>query len=133
MLTSSMLTFEIPMNPLLLFAVVSISILIGFGFRRSQVAKMHRKLVKAESEMISSHAELLEMQKEYISMELKLRGVKDPIVVIANPNAGNNEKLPNASLKRKSVVKDFKPTRNEGYGMIYNNLLQKDASASAAS
>ena len=133
MLTSSLFTFEFSINPLILFAIVAVSMLIGFGFRRSQTAKVHRKLVKAESEMINGHAELLEMQKEYIAMELRLRGIKDPVVVMANPNSNSHEKLPNGGLKKKSLIKDLKPTRNEGYGMIYDNLLNKKASASAAS
>ena len=127
-----MLTFEFPINALILLAVVAVSMLIGFSLRRSQIAKVHKKLVKAENEMINSHAEILEIQKEYISMELKLRGIKDPVVVMANPNGNNNEKLPNGALRKKLLTKDFTPTRNEGYGLIYDNLLNKEANANTA-
>ncbi len=128
-----MLTFEFPINALILLAVVAVSMLIGFSLRRSQIAKVHKKLVKAETEMINSHAEILEIQKEYISMELKLRGIKDPVVMMANPNGNNNEKLPNGTLRKKLLTKDFTPTRNEGYRLIYDNLLNKEANANTAS
>ena len=129
-----MLTFEFPINALALLAIILSSGFIGFTLRRGQVAKIHKKLVKAENEMINSHAEILEIQKEYIGMELKLRGIKDPVVVMTNPSdAGNNEKLPNGAFRKKMLTKDFTPTRNEGYGLIYDNLLNKEASTSTAS
>ncbi|HLK30390.1 MAG TPA: hypothetical protein VKT28_17540 [Puia sp.] len=124
-----MLTFEFPINALILLAVIAVSMFIGFSLRRSQIAKIHKKLVKAENEMINSHAEILEIQKEYISMELKLRGIKDPVVLLTNPNdANSNEKLPNGALRKKMLTKDFTPTRNEGYNLIYDNLMNKETS-----
>src|SRR5580693_3073397 len=97
-----MLTFEFPVNALILLAVIAVSMFIGFSLRRIQIAKVHKKLVKAENEMISSHAEILEIQKEYISMELKLRGIKDPVVVVKNPAKEEaDEKLPDVSLRKK--------------------------------
>jgi hypothetical protein len=121
-----MLTFEFPVNALILLAIVAVSILIGFRLRKSQIANLHKRLLKAENEMINSHAEILEIQKEFITMELKMRGVKDPVVVMTNPNdANSNEKLPNGGLRKKLLTKDFSPTRKEGYNLIYDNLLNK--------
>ncbi len=129
-----MLTFEFPVNALILLGVIAVSMLIGFSLRKSQVAKIHKKLVKAETEMINSHAEILEIQKEYITMELKLRGIKDPVVVMTNGNEmSNNEKLPNGALRKKLLTRDLTPTRNEGYSLIYDNLLNKGTNAKAAS
>jgi hypothetical protein len=128
-----MFTFEFPINALALLAIIAASGFIGFTLRRSQIAKIHKKLVKVENEMINSHAEILELQKEYITMELKLRGIKDPVVVMTNPNdANSNEKLPDGVLRKKMLSKDFSPTRNEGYNLIYDNLLNKEASANPA-
>jgi len=128
-----MLTFEFPMNALMLFAIIVSSGFIGYWLRRGQIAVIHKKLLKAENEMISSHAEILEMQKEYISMELKLRGIKDPVIVMTNPNdAGNQEKMPNGALRKKLLRKDFSPSRSEGYGLIYDNLLNKEVSTGKA-
>jgi hypothetical protein len=108
--------------------------LVGFSLRKSQIAKIHKKLVKAENEMINSHAEILEIQKEYISMELKLRGIKDPVVVMTKANdASRDEKLPSGALRKKLLTRDFSPTRNEGYSLIYDNLLNKGASTNTAS
>jgi hypothetical protein len=90
--------------------------------------------VKAENEMINSHAEILEIQKEYISLELKLRGIKDPVIAISNPTeAATQENLPGGALRKKMLMKDFTPTRHEGYNLIYDNLVKKEAGLNAAS
>jgi hypothetical protein len=129
-----MLTFEFPINAIALLGLLLGSGLIGFRLRRSQIAKIHKKLVKAENEMINSHAEILEIQKEYISLELKLRGIKDPVIAISNPTeAATQENLPGGALRKKMLMKDFTPTRHEGYNLIYDNLVKKEAGLNAAS
>src|ERR1700729_3557048 len=111
-----MLTFEFSVNILILLGVVALSGFAGFRLRSRQLAKSRMKLVKVENEMISSHAEILELQKEYMTMELKLRGIKDPVIVMRNPSqAESNGKLPNGALRKKLLTKDLSPTRNEGY------------------
>jgi hypothetical protein len=45
----------------------------------------------------------------------------------------NNEKLPNGALRKKLLTRDVTPTRNEGYSLIYDNLLNKGTNAKAAS
>jgi hypothetical protein len=84
--------------------------------------------MQLETEMIHNHAEILELQKEYISMELKLRGVKDPLVVVKNSvNEEGEEKLPDVSLRKKLLNKEPAPSRAEGYQMIYESLANKEA------
>ena len=80
-----MLTFEFSVNVLILLGIIAVSGFAGFSLRSRQLAKSKLKLAKAENEMISSHAEILELQKEYMTMELKLRGIKDPVIVMRNP------------------------------------------------
>ena len=122
-----MLTFEFPINALILLAIIAVSAFAGFRLRSRQLAKAHMKLAKAENEMISSHAEILELQKEYIGMELKLRGIKDPVIVMRSSQNESDEKLPNGALRKKLLSKDITPTRSEGYQLIYDNLLNKSA------
>jgi hypothetical protein len=129
-----MLTFEFSVNILILLGVVVLSGFAGFSLRSRQLVKSRMKLIKVENEMISSHAEILELQKEYMTMELKLRGIKDPVIVMRNPlHTESNEKLPDGALRKKLLTKDLTPTRNEGYQMIYDNLLTKEARSNTGS
>ena len=129
-----MLTFEFSINVIILLGIIAVSGFAGFSLRSRQLAKSRMKRVKTENEMISSHAEILELQKEYMTMELKLRGIKDPVIVMRNPSeTGSNEKLPNGGLRKKLLTKDLTPTRNEGYQMIYDNLLAKEARSNTGS
>ena len=77
MLTLSMLMFEFSMNPIILSAIIALSIFIGLSIRRKHIIRIQKKLNRAESEMINSHAEILEMQKDYIDVEQQLRDLKD--------------------------------------------------------
>lgn len=121
-----MLTLEFPVNALILLAISAISMLIGFSYGRAQVLKIRKKLLKTETEMINSHAEILEMQKEYINMEIKLRAVKDPVIVMASTNeAAVKEKMPDGSLRKKMLAKDFSPGSKESHSRIYDNRLNK--------
>lgn len=79
--------------------------------------------MQLETEMISNHAEILELQKEYITMELKLRGINDPVIQM-KPQF--NDKLPDGSLRKKMLSKDLAPARNETYQMIYDNIVSTD-------
>jgi hypothetical protein len=129
-----MLTFEFSVNVLIILGIIAVSGFAGFSLRSRQLAKSRMKLVKAENEMISSHAEILELQKEYMTMELKLRGIKDPVIVMRNTSqTESNEKLPNGALRKKLLTKDLTPTRNEGYQLIYDNLLTKEARSNTGS
>src|SRR5450432_3749296 len=129
-----MLTLEFSINALILLGIIAVSGFAGFSLRSRQLAKGRMKLIKVENEMINSHAEILELQKEYMTMELKMRGVKNPIVVTRNPfHTEGNEKLPNGALRKKLLTKDIISSRNEDYQLIYNNLMSKEARENTAS
>jgi hypothetical protein len=123
---TTMLTLEFSMNILILFAVIMSSLFIGFKFRSKQIAKNHSRVMQLESEMIHSHAEILELQKEYITMELKMRGIADPVIAMRNsPKIGGNEKSTDVSLRKKLLNKENSSLRNEGYQMIYDGLSKE--------
>ena len=121
--STTMLTLEFSMNILILFAVMLTSFLVGFKLRSKQISKNHSRVMQLETEMISNHAEILELQKEYITMELKLRGVNDPVIQM-KPQF--SEKLPDGSLRKKMLSKDLSPARNETYQMIYENIASAE-------
>ena len=100
-----MLTLEFSMSFIMLLGVIAVSVILGFLLRSRQLGKSKMKLAKVENELISSHAEILELQKEYMALELKLRGVKDNVVLMRNTSlqTENNEKLPNVSIRKKMI------------------------------
>ena len=112
---------------MILIALVFVSAFAGFSFRKYQLTRSRLRVSLLEREIINNHAEILELQKEYISMELKFRGIKDPVVVMKNTaRVESIEKLPDASTRRKLLNKETTPSRNEGYQMIYDSLLGKE-------
>ena len=118
-----MLSLEFSMNLMMLLVVVAVSGFAGFMLRSRQLAKSRMKLIKVESEMISSHAEILELQKEYMELELKLRGVKDNVVPMpANISTEAGEKLPNVSIRKKMLGAEPNKAESE-------NLLNKETRA----
>jgi len=123
-----MLTFEFTLNIMILSAIILVSAFAGFSFRKYQLTRSRVRVNLLEREIINNHSEILELQKEYISMELKFRGIKDPIVVMKNVVKDESiEKLPDTSRRKKLLNKEVSPSRNEGYQMIYENLLSKEA------
>jgi hypothetical protein len=64
-----MLPFDITMNIIVLFAIIAVSALFGFGFRRGRLAKKNSRIRQLEQEMIETHAEILELQKEFCELE----------------------------------------------------------------
>jgi hypothetical protein len=101
----TMLSLEFSMSFLMLSGIVGVSVFLGFILRSRQLGKSKMKLAKVENELISSHAEILELQKEYMALELKLRGVKDNVVLMRNTSlqADNTEKLPNVAIRKKMI------------------------------
>jgi hypothetical protein len=113
---------------MILSAIILVSAFAGFSFRKYQITRSRLRVSLLEREIINNHAEILELQKEFISMELKFRGIKDPVVVMKNiAKIESIEKIPDASTRRKLLNKETTPSRNEGYQMIYDNLLTKEA------
>jgi len=117
-----MLSLEFSMSLMMLFVVIAVSGFAGFMLRSRQLAKSRMKLIKVENEMISSHAEILELQKEYMELELKLRGVKDNVVPMRANLSTEAEKLPNVSIRKKMLGAE--PNKGES-----DNLLNKETRA----
>jgi hypothetical protein len=75
-----MFAFDITLNIIVLFAIVSISALIGFGFRSHQLGKKNSRIRQLEHEMIETHAEILEVQKEFCELESRSGVQKIPSI-----------------------------------------------------
>jgi predicted RNase H-like nuclease (RuvC/YqgF family) len=85
-----MLNIDFTFNVLTLSFILLIAAIAGYAFRSRQIRKKQLKIVELRREMVSNHAHILELQKEYVALELQLRGQKTPV------------------LPLKSIVIDFK-------------------------
>jgi len=75
-----MLTLDLIINPIVLAVAVLAGIFTGYLFRIRKVAKLKRKILQLEDEMMASHAEILEMQKAHVRTEAERKGQSIPVI-----------------------------------------------------
>jgi hypothetical protein len=123
-----MLTLEFSMNAFVLIAIVVASACVGFVFRNIQITKSRFRIFQLENELINSHAEILELQRDFISLEMKMHATKEPILVMKNVlKTDGAEKLPDVSLRKKLLGVENNATKKEIYPLPYKTLLSKEA------
>jgi hypothetical protein len=66
-------TFDIVINPLILFAAVIGGVLVGYVFSRGQIARNKARIQQLESEILSCHQETLEAQRAYVMLQSNLK------------------------------------------------------------
>jgi hypothetical protein len=74
------LTFDLVVNPFILFLTAIVSVLIGIAIGKYKMAKSRSRIVQLENEMIESHGEILELQAAYIALEKKLNDQAIPVI-----------------------------------------------------
>lgn len=98
-----MLAIPITVNLFLLVGLLAFSVLIGFVFRRGQLKSLKNKIANLEKEMLLAHAEILDLQRDKVSLELKLKE-SSPIPVIpinAVAEEKNADKMPDVTMRKK--------------------------------
>jgi hypothetical protein len=74
--------FDLTINVIVLFVLMGLAALAGFGLRSRQLAKRKRQIVELEKEVIQVSAEILQVQKEYCELELKIKDMSIPVISI---------------------------------------------------
>ncbi|HTQ26758.1 MAG TPA: hypothetical protein VMI35_01460 [Puia sp.] len=77
-----MSSIDLSMNALTLIVIVLFSGLIGYVLKNRQLKKKQLKIQELRKEMVSNHAHILELQKEYVTLEMQLRGIKSTTPVL---------------------------------------------------
>ena len=80
----------IPVNLFLLGGALIACFLFGFLIRRVEVAKLKRKVVSLETEMVSNHAEILNLQKEKAELDKKLKSPSIPVIAMSSQKDDKN-------------------------------------------
>jgi RNase P/RNase MRP subunit POP5 len=73
-------TFDVVINPVILFAALLGGALVGFVLGRSKVARNKSRIQQLESEILSCHQETLEAQRAYVMLQSKLKDQSIPVI-----------------------------------------------------
>jgi hypothetical protein len=104
-----MLTIEFSLNVLILGLIVVVSALVGYSIKSRQTSKTRGRIAELEEEMLNNYAEILELQKDYLSMESKLRDFQIPVIpikTVVKESQEENQKFPDISLRKKLLDKN---------------------------
>lgn len=105
----TMLTIEFSLNVVILGLIVLISAMTGYCIRARQINKGRVRIAELEEEMLNNYAEILELQKDYLSMESKLRDFQIPVIPIktlVKETQEESQKFPDISLRKKLLGKE---------------------------
>ncbi len=73
-------TFDVVINPVILFAALLGGVLVGFVLGRGKVARNKFRIQQLESEILSCHQETLEAQRAYVMLQSKLKDQSIPVI-----------------------------------------------------
>lgn len=79
-----MFDIEFSINILTLVSIVLAAGLIGYIFRSRQIKKKQFKISELRKEIIYNHAHILELQKEYVTLESKMKIPQTPVLSLKN-------------------------------------------------
>jgi RNase P/RNase MRP subunit POP5 len=90
-------TFDVVINPVILFAALIGGAFIGFVLGRGKLARNKFKIQQLESEILSCHQETLEAQRAYVMLQSKLKDQAIPVIPmkINGSKETNKEKATN--------------------------------------
>jgi hypothetical protein len=85
-------TFDVVINPVILFAAVIGGAIVGFVFGRGQLAGRNSRIEQLEAEILSSHQETLEAQRAYVMLQSNLKDQSIPVIPMKINGSKENSK-----------------------------------------
>ena len=73
-------TFDLIINPLVLFVTGIFGIALGYIVGRMKLAKAQSKIERLETDLLSSNRETLEAQKAFVELEARLKDQAIPVI-----------------------------------------------------
>ena len=86
------ITFDVIINPVILFAALIGGVVIGFIFGRAKLARNKSRIEELESEILSCHQETLEAQRAYVMLQSKLKDQSIPVIPMKINGSKENTK-----------------------------------------
>lgn len=99
--------FDITLDIYVFLLVIVLSVCSGYLFRRRLLAKKQRKIVELEHEMVQAHAELLESQREYCSLESRLKDITNPVIAM---KSNKLDDIPPTPAPERESLRPTRPT-----------------------
>jgi len=75
-------SFDLTMNVMTLLLIVLGAGLFGYILKNRQLKKKQMKILELRKEMVSNHSYILEMQREFVNLEMQLKGIKPEVPVL---------------------------------------------------
>ena len=85
-------TFDVVINPVILFAALLGGVLVGFVLGRGKVARNKFRIQQLESEILSCHQETLEAQRAYVMLQSNLKDQSIPVIPMKINGSKENTK-----------------------------------------
>ena len=85
-------TFDVVINPVILFAALIGGVLVGFVIGRGKLAKNKFRIQQLESEILSCHQETLEAQRAYVMLQSNLKDQSIPVIPMKINGSKENTK-----------------------------------------
>jgi hypothetical protein len=85
-------TFDVVINPVILFAALIGGVLLGFVIGRGKLAKNKFRIQQLESEILSCHQETLEAQRAYVMLQSNLKDQSIPVIPMKINGSKENTK-----------------------------------------
>jgi len=84
--------FDLTINIIVLFVLLALALLAGYGLRSRQLARKDRQIMELEKEVVQVSAEILQVQKEYCELELRLKDMSIPVIPMKQVTAATAAK-----------------------------------------
>ena len=85
-------TFDVVINPVILFAALIGGVFVGFVLGRGKLAKSKYRIQQLESEILSCHQETLEAQRAYVMLQSNLKDQSIPVIPMKINGSKENTK-----------------------------------------
>ena len=86
------ITFDVIINPVILFAALIGGVFVGFVLGRGKLAKSKYRIQQLESEILSCHQETLEAQRAYVMLQSNLKDQSIPVIPMKINGSKENTK-----------------------------------------
>ena len=85
-------TFDVVINPVILFAALIGGVLLGSVIGRGKLARNKFRIQQLESEILSCHQETLEAQRAYVMLQSNLKDQSIPVIPMKINGSKENTK-----------------------------------------
>jgi hypothetical protein len=76
------ITFDLIINPIVLFFAGVLGIIIGYAVAKTKLARAKAEIKRMENDILTSNKETLEAQRAYLELEARLQDQSIPVIAM---------------------------------------------------